>query len=167
MRQRRGDLMHEALVIADIGQIVIPTNMTLSQMESGHAVMGAGLAKQARDVFPTLPRLLAERMRRDGPEHIYAFEYGPVSMICLPTKRHWSEPSDIVLIAKMLHELVALVRAMGWKDVGVPRLGCGLGGLQWYGQVKDLMERLLDDRYTVYHPSYVEEPSDDRTPVRS
>lgn len=44
--------------------IVIPTNGVLKA--NGDAVMGAGLAKQAAQRFPTLPKLLGQAIRDTG-----------------------------------------------------------------------------------------------------
>lgn len=44
--------------------IVIPTNGVLKS--NGEAVMGAGLAKQAAQRFPTLPQLLGQAIRHTG-----------------------------------------------------------------------------------------------------
>lgn len=74
-------------------------------------------------------------------------------VICLPTKRHWRDPSDIALIEEKLASL-ARWREVVWRperggSIYVPRLGCGLGVLSW-AVVRPLMERyLVDDRFVV------------------
>lgn len=141
--------------------VVIPTNTQTKWTKRGEAaVMGAGLAKAAVERYPNLPLDLADLMRRTGPEHVYVFdglfdiidkqEYRTV--VCLPTKRDWREKSDPALIGSMLDELVFITRAMGWQIVGLPRLGCGLGGLSWE-QMKIPMGLKLDDRFLVVNPS--------------
>ncbi len=136
--------------------IVIPTNTEI-KLDKGLdvAIMGAGLAKAAADRYPCLPRWLAQRMMQSGREHVYVFddidmiEGDGHHIVCLPTKRNWKDQSSPGLIYDMVAELVFLTNAMGWQNVALPRLGCGLGGLDWETQVGALIGWKLDDRFTV------------------
>jgi O-acetyl-ADP-ribose deacetylase (regulator of RNase III) len=55
----------------------------------------------------------------------------PRYLINFPTKRHWRDDSRIEDIRSGLESLVADVRRLGIGSIGVPPLGCGLGGLNW------------------------------------
>ena len=48
-----------------------------------------------------------------------------------PTKVHWREPSTAGLVRASVRALLAAAARRGVHTVGVPRLGCGLGGLPW------------------------------------
>lgn len=136
--------------------IVIPTNTTLKPSgDIDIAVMGAGLALQAAQRYPTLPYWLGRRITLYGGDHVYVFddidmvERDGHYVVCLPTKHHWRDPSDLVLIETMVGELVPVVYAMSWSEVAIPRLGCGRGGLNWERQVRPLLKRMLDDSFVV------------------
>lgn len=65
--------------------IVIPTNGVLKA--NGDAVMGAGLAKQAAQQFPTLPKLLGQAIHDTGNAvvmtraiHALIFNYKPLNL---------------------------------------------------------------------------------------
>jgi O-acetyl-ADP-ribose deacetylase (regulator of RNase III) len=66
---------------------------------------------------------------------------------CVPTKRHWSDRSQLNDIKSGLR---GLVRFLGGREVeqlcplrvAVPALGCGLGGLPW-SKVRPLIELLF------------------------
>lgn len=152
MREATGDLF----TYADADAIVIPTNMQ-TRWHAGRewAVMGAGVARLASDRYRMLQPQLAARMKRDGRRHIYVMDAGDDGrlVICLPTKDDWREPSDTALMRDMLDELVALTRAMGWKSVALPRIGCGLGGLSWEHTVRPMLALYLDARFVVVTPA--------------
>lgn len=133
--------------------IVIPTNWTTKR--NGNAVMGAGVAKEAARRWPHLPALLGYWIEKGaiGPHVFCDRPSGEPYIVCVPTKTHWRDPSDLNLIEAMARELV--VRAndgMDWRTVVLPRLGCGLGGLAWETQVRPLLATILDDRFVVLTP---------------
>lgn len=66
-------------------------------------------------------------------------------VLCFPTKRHWKDPSDLDLIRKGLQTFVSEYRQYNIKSITFPKLGCGLGGLDWEKEVKPLMHKYLDD----------------------
>lgn len=155
MREIQGDLFEQ-----QAEAIVIPTNTELVWRENGTvpiSVMGAGVAKAAAERFAPgnttnpLGRELGRRINLYGGEHIYAIQRCGLLWpyyVCLPTKRDWRKPSDLILIWDMVDELVQLTNTMGWQAVAMPRLGCGWGGLDW-ARVKPYLARTLDDRFIV------------------
>lgn len=124
--------------------VVITTNGIVAAR--GTAVMGRGVAQQAAQRFPLLPRALAMNLTQSG-NHVYAFPFCRV--ITFPVKAHWRDRAAPGLIRQSVKELVDLVDAGG----GVPlpvylvRPGCGNGGLRW-AAVKPLLAP-LDDRFVV------------------
>jgi hypothetical protein len=128
--------------------IVIPTNTTLNQV--GELVMGAGLAKQAKHRFPLLPQLAGDEIKAMGGQ-ARVLHFPDYRLILFPTKTDWRKNSSWQLIESMLYYLVHDVALLKLDKVYLPRLGCGLGGLQWEG-VEILLNNYLDDRYTVVHP---------------
>ena len=106
--------------------IVIPTNGVVKA--NGEAVMGAGLAKQAAQRFPTLPTLLGHAIQNKGNSlHCWP----DLRLYALPTKTHFSLPSDLSLICRGLIQLAQAMTHFPDSVVYCPHLGCGLGQLEW------------------------------------
>lgn len=143
---------------------VIPTNGNYSPMSSDpkntlyKAVMGAGVALDAKNRYPLLPVQLGERLHKYGnrlfvfdvPQHIRTVEYlGCLTVVTCPTKDDWFHNSDENRLILSLRQLSAAQRMHDWRDVVLPELGTGKGGMQWK-TVEPLMQHYLDsDVFTV------------------
>lgn len=109
-------------------------------------VMGAGLAKMAAQAFPDLERAYRAALKsglleigsvfvvRDKYDHRWAL---------FPTKTDWRKPSKLEYIQAGLPALVQAISDMreeGYPtpSVAIPKLGCGLGDLDW-ADVKPLI----------------------------
>lgn len=126
-------------------------------------VMGAGLAKQFKERYPEM----FERYREEcsskniklGRNYVWtnpnAFrsdirctDYGEFAeIICMPTKNHWKDSSDlewIILALQDLREYITVNYGPGCS-IAIPKIGCGLGGLDWETQVMPEIERYLGD----------------------
>ena len=123
-------------------KIVIPTNGFVKK--NGEAVMGKGLAYQAKKIFPNLPLELGNLLKKRG-NHIYELESG---LISFPVKHNWWEPADISLIEKSCQELVLLDFDKDYTKVVLPRVGCGNGKLSW-SVVKEILESYLSDKFII------------------
>lgn len=126
-------------------------------------VMGAGLAKQFKDRYPEMFSWYQEKCSSEkiklGQIDIWinpnAFrsdirctDYGEFAeIICMPTKNHWKDSSDlnwIILALQDLREYVTVNYAPSCS-IAIPKIGCGLGGLNWETQVKPEIEKYLGD----------------------
>lgn len=96
-------------------------------------VMGRGLAKAVADRWPACVPAYREALR----EH--ALAEGRVSawrrpdggwILQAPTKRHWRNPSPPELVAATVQAIAKTCERHGIRRIGVPPLGCGLGGLR-------------------------------------
>lgn len=133
--------------------IVIPTNGVTKK--DGAAVMGAGIAHTASLRFPALPRLLGKELRDSGVQ-VYHFQVVDVKtrkrevVVAFPTKFHWRRRSDVSLIEMSAKELRQLADTMP-RNVKfyLPRVGCGLGGLNWQDEVAPILDRHFNERFTV------------------
>jgi len=67
-------------------------------------------------------------------------------LFTFPTKRRWHEKADLELIARSASQLIALTRGE-FREVYLPRPGCGNGGLAWTA-VKPILE-VLPDKFIV------------------
>src|SRR6202035_3185777 len=76
----------------------------------------------------------------------------PYAIVAFPTKQDWRNDSDINLILKSTHELVDMANQRQWNRVTLSRVGCGAGRLDWM-EVKEAIEPLLDNRFTIISPN--------------
>ena len=97
-------------------------------------VMGAGLAKQFRDRYPTMFSLYRTHCRQGivttGQVRLYSVHHGR-TVINLPTKVHWQDLSNLDHIRAGLKALAQALETDAIPSVAVPPVGCGLGGLNW------------------------------------
>jgi len=127
------------------GPVCITTNGIVKN--NGELVMGAGIALQAKQRFPKLPRKLAQAVNTYGN---HAFYLPDENLFSFPTKHNWRDPSDIDLIAKSALQLVQLTNTtcLNLTRVFLPKPGCANGQLSW-SKVSTVISGVLDDRFTV------------------
>lgn len=142
---------------------VITTNGFIKK--NGECVMGRGCAKEAAEFNSGLPKMLGDKIKRDGNHvHFFGFNYGvdlqyePFNLITFPVKHNWYEKADIELIERSAKELVEMIDSFDGSEnvdyieinsVAMPRPGCGNGQLNW-DDVRPILEKYLDDRFTIY-----------------
>ena len=113
-------------------------------------VMGAGVALAFKNRYPDMFRdyvhACKDGLVRPGKPHLWEKGdlYEPVTVVNLPTKDHWRQPSTYEYVEKGLMWLHDFVAQRGNVRVTVPALGCGHGGLDWE-KVKPMMETSLCD----------------------
>jgi hypothetical protein len=117
---------------------------------NGELVMGAGIAKECKILYPHTPKMLANIIKQRGFGcHVFGTHgtngHGAY-LIGFPTKYDWRENSEMELILKSAKELVAIADERDLKKVLLPRPGCGHGGLEWQ-HVRTPLSRVLDDRF--------------------
>lgn len=129
---------------------VITTNGSIKS--NGEAVMGRGCAYEAARQFPTLPKLLASRIKKHGKNSVFVFpakQFGTdYSLVTFPVKHEWHENADLDLIFKSACLLIDLADLLGWVKIVCPRFGAGAGKLEWE-KVKKKIGRILDDRFYI------------------
>lgn len=167
MIERRGDLWSEHVEGYTPGVdpppwLVVTTNGETKS--NGSAVMGAGVAKRAAELWPTVPVALGKRLRETGNAVYYLGVHrlpGASNdsrlirgVIAFPTKHRWREPSPIDLIERSASELVRLVESCRNppRVVVLPRVGTLNGRLGWSVVRQVLEKHLKDDRYVVVSP---------------
>ena len=115
------------------------------------AVMGAGVAKEARERWAELPWVLGRHLMEKGNHVSRLMTISGThnkEIFSFPTKHHWKDSSLMSLIvqsAKELAVLVELEKKLRSFDpiVALPRIGCGQGGLYWpdvKAEVKDILQ---------------------------
>lgn len=144
--------------------VCVPTN---SKIVDGLAVMGAGVARVAADMFPGVRGVLAEHLKTWGnvpgllgywanstksffpPDRKPPVFINRTEIWSFPTKDDWDMPSTIPLIVQSAKLLDWELRHREAKLVGLPHPGCGRGGLHWKF-VKFHLRQILDDRYIAF-----------------
>ena len=97
-------------------------------------VMGKGLALAFKNKYPAHFENY-KRACQSGEmttEKVLAYQEinGPM-IICLATKADWRDSSKIEYVSAGLDNLANQIKALGIRSVAIPKLGCGLGGLDW------------------------------------
>ena len=129
---KKGDLLDDD---ADI--LVNPVNCV--------GVMGAGLAKQFKERWPAYfteyQQLCEENVIKPGVPTLHQRPDESNLLICsFPTKSHWKLPSNLIMVHKGLQALSDYIDGTDWEgSIAFPKLGCGLGGLNW-SDVNKLIE---------------------------
>ena len=124
--------------------IVIPTNGIVSP-NTGKAVMGAGLALQAKEKFPKLPKELGRRIYN---HNVRAESFPQYKLICFPTKYDWRKPSSLKLIVESSVALNKFIEESEETTLYMPQVGCGRGELVW-SVVKQALHLVLDHRVVI------------------
>jgi len=116
-------------------------------------VMGAGLAKQFADRFPGMlefyQQFCAAGLIEIGKLYAFRITEGcpfehPKYIILFPTKKHWKNPSKYEYLATGFEILEEKCQKLGISRVAMPKLGCGLGGLDWEKVFKMIREKFAD-----------------------
>ena len=131
--------------------VVITTNGTVSynynyyghNESSAYNVMGAGVAKQAKQRFPSLPYTVGNLIKLEGN---VVYKLPRYRLYTFPVKTDWWKKADMRLIVRSCNQLARL--APENELTFMVRPGCGVGRLAWR-DVKPKIEHLLDDRFVV------------------
>jgi hypothetical protein len=111
---------------------------------NGECVMGAGIAKTARDNIPGIALRLGTLISKHGNR---CFRLTP-KLATFVVKHNWYEDADLDLIRKSCKEITEMADKFGWSKVLIPRPGCGNGKLS-YKVVEPILQELLDDRFHI------------------
>jgi O-acetyl-ADP-ribose deacetylase (regulator of RNase III) len=118
-------------------------------------VMGKGLALEFKHRYPEAYHFYVNACKEHelavGRIAFYAMKKRPDHCICLfPTKQHWLDLSTMTILDKSFQEFLKYAPQMNVKTVAFPKVGCGLGGLNFEHQVRPLFEKyFMDGKYEV------------------
>jgi hypothetical protein len=126
--------------------IVITTNGFVKR--NGEAVMGAGIARQAKDKFLGLAYAVGQAIAKYGNVPLVNLKY---RLITLPTKKIWTEDGNLELIEDGLKILVKIVDELEIEKLYLPRPGCGNGKRSWENDVRPICEKVLNSRFVICH----------------
>jgi len=120
--------------------------------KDGRAVMGKGIALQAKKRYPNIDRILAKKIRERGNivSSLLRDHENEKWIISFPTKDDWKKPSSLKLIAESAKQLKQHFDDYNLKPlVMLPRPGCSCGGLEWKDVKQILLNILVDDRFII------------------
>ena len=95
--------------------------------------MGAGIAIEFKRRWPRMYEEYVVRCadRRFGLGDVFVWSEGGATIYNLGMQEHWRKKSQLPALAKSMRTMVELASNAGIKRVGLPRIGAGLGGLDW------------------------------------
>lgn len=147
MRFVEGDLLE-----ADVEAWVNPVNCV--------GVMGRGLAAQFKRAYPDMFEAYRAATKAGevapGVLHVHELSGGRGFVVNLPTKRHWRAKARLEDVDAGLIALASWAREQGVASLAIPRLGCGLGGLDWEvvrPRVQDALGPLEGVDVRIYGPA--------------
>ena len=173
MREIKGNLWNG---INRADAVIITTNGFVRK--DGRATMGAGVARQALQRFPKIDLELGKLIKENGSIVQIIREVNDTHLVSFPVKPMiaesskildrlkdknihlkglladkipgWAARAEIDLIEQSCIDLVRLTDRMKWKRVVLPRPGCGNGELNYYTDVKPVLEKhLIGKRFFV------------------
>ena len=105
--------------------------------------MGAGIAIEFKRRYPRMFDEYAARCAdgRFGLGDVFMWTEGNETVFNLGTQEHWRKKAQIPALAKSLRKMVELASHAGIERVALPRIGAGLGGLDWM-RVKRVLEEV-------------------------
>lgn len=139
MLEIKGDLFEQE------GWIAITTNGVVKR--DHRLVMGAGIAKYARDKWRDIDLLFGKYVKENGNIPC-PLEY--IKVISFPTKHHYKENSSIELIKSSALWIKKWADKKSIDKIYLSRVGCGMGNLNW-DHVKSVICEILDDRFIVVY----------------
>lgn len=116
----------------------------------GKAVMGRGCALEAKGALADIDFMLGHLLQVHGNRVLRLTRVNGAELASFPVKHHWREKADPELIRRSADQLREMADKFGYKNVVLPRPGCGNGGLVW-DDVKLILAPRLDGRFTVVH----------------
>ena len=114
--------------------------------KDGAAVMGRGVAHQAKTRYPGIEYQLGRLLNEEG-NHVWFIFKGKL-FLTFPVKHHWKEKADLKLIARSVLEFNEAIRGLDDLIFVLPRPGCGNGQLSWH-DVKPLLSSLPDNVHVI------------------
>lgn len=132
-------LVNKNILNSDDDAIVIPVNTA--------GAMGAGLAKDCRDMYPAVYYFYKKICRQKVMTHTTLLIYKSIKfkykIVLAPTKRHWKDPSRIDDVEATIKALAEWCVKWNITSISIPLLGCGKGGLSFDEKVRPLMVKYL------------------------
>ncbi len=141
------------------GSLFDATTDVIGQGCNMQGVMGAGIAKDFRELYPVMyqdyrAKCLAGEVELGGYD-MYPVDDTPGWVANLYTQRLPGADASLAAVAQSVTKLcLDLQEKTGMHSLGLPRIGCGIGGLQWE-DVQAVLQNIAKDNevnIVVYTP---------------
>lgn len=108
---------------------------------AGHMDAGVSVAFKKRwpAMFEEYERRCKDRRFQLGD--VLVWSDGETTVYTLCTQQNWKTPSKLAALVRGLEKTLALAAHAGILRIGLPRIGAGVGGLDW-GRVKKALTEL-------------------------
>jgi len=133
------------------GDILYSSAEALVNTVNTIGVMGKGIALQFKEAFPINHKRYLEacKAKELEPGNLLIVRdsnllIGDKVIVNFPTKKHWRHPSKYEYIQSGLITLRKFLEKGEVKNIAIPPLGCGQGGLNWL-KVRPMIEDALID----------------------
>lgn len=135
------------IIHEEVGDILQCTAQSLVVPVNTVGVMGKGLALAFANTYPTLlpaykKACLGSVFKREGL-FVHRLESEDRNIVCLPTKRHWRNPSKLEWIEEAMESLANGIGRYHITSLAIPALGCGEGRLGW-DEVYPVIQRYMN-----------------------
>ena len=104
--------------------------------------MGKGIAVEFRRRYPRMYEEYRKRCREGSflLGSVFPWAEGGKTIYNLGTQATWTTRAELPAIIQSLRKMVRLAQEDGVRRIGLPRIGAGLGGLDWEA-VKEALAR--------------------------
>ena len=96
--------------------------------------MGKGIAVGFKERYPQMYKLYQSFCKAGAvPGEVFPYYDRDTDVVIynLMTQRHWTTPATIEAIEQSVRTMMEMLQDIQIKTVGIPKIGCGLGGLDW------------------------------------
>ncbi|NUP06247.1 MAG: macro domain-containing protein [Polyangiaceae bacterium] len=107
--------------------------------------MGAGIAVAFKQRWPAMFEEYRARCHdgRFALGDVFVWTEGDVTVYNLGTQEHWKKKAQISALTRATLRMLDLAEKGGVSAIGLPRIGAGLGGLDW-PKVRDALKSAGD-----------------------
>lgn len=109
----------------------MPDDYYFVQCISADFGMGAGIAVEFNKRFDVKNRMLNSHTKDHWFNQGYCLDTPGVPVLNLVTKQYYWHKPDYVSMASALESLKELTKRYSIKKLAMPKIGCGIDGLQW------------------------------------
>lgn len=120
--------------------------------------MGKGLALQFKNKFPQIYETYRRDCRKGALKAGFCYfyhHYNGIVIACLTTKDDWRDMSKLEWVKGGIKQLRALMEDGHFSSVAIPRVGCGLGGLDWNRVRPIIIKELYGCKFDVWLDSTI------------
>ncbi len=137
------------IVYEGYGNILTHKAQTIACPVNTVGVMGAGIALAMRNRIRGLMDFYKKHCQEGtlavGRCVTYPIPKKEQQVLLFPTKAHWKDPSEVAYIEEALEYLVEHLATLNVTELALPPIGCGLGKLDYYKEVRPLIHKYLGD----------------------